>query len=639
MILGLVCLAVLGINAYDVEYQEPPQFTVITENLPSYAEPEMISDYSPSRHEHNDHSQDFHFSSEEFTREYRNRFRNSKKKHSVCRQLCRDMSKTFGLKSSPLGITFDQNDETHRIVCNDTMFVNNCDVLICKERSSFWMGGDCNEMDDELSASDEFCETTCTAKDSKRRHVRHTRFNRWDDSSDSYETSFSSSAQYCEERTVRGIPKQCHHYMVCHRGLYRVRSCPRGRLFDEYLEECVPERYSSCGHHSHPKPKCREGERKPHSKNCKNLFECRFQQWVELSCPTGFVYDSPTNRCVRGDCNVQYFPIPPSSPGVSLPTIPAKPNPKPISIPPTVTEHVPTYGVDEKYVAQSCQGSFRLIDQFDCTRYWECDQYQRFVSRQCPPMNSFDIATGLCVRGFDSCNANRECNAGSFQPMEKCGEFRVCHEGQYINGRCDSNKKFINGKCSRTESCPNPDDYQPAPDRECHTGSIKPVEQDKTKYLACQYGKWVQRSCPSGMEFFWDILRCTNPSTGPSNPTQPKCYEGQTRNALQGNTKSCDTFEVCRKGMWVVEACEYGMIYENGYCVRGKCNKHDDTSNQSCVESGGPEGYRRVSHDCSKYYQCVHGAWMERPCAPGTAWNPRLTVCDHKGNVPECGYY
>ncbi|KAK6056413.1 chitin binding Peritrophin-A domain protein [Cooperia oncophora] len=56
-----------------------------------------------------------------------------------------------------------------------------------------------------------------------------------------------------------------------------------------------------------------------------------------------------------------------------------------------------------------------------------------------------------------------------------------------------------------------------------------------------------------------------------------------------------------------------------------------------CRESSGVDGYRRMESDCSKYYQCVHGKWLERPCAPGTVFNERLSVCDHARNVPECG--
>ncbi|VDL62952.1 unnamed protein product [Nippostrongylus brasiliensis] len=63
----------------------------------------------------------------------------------------------------------------------------------------------------------------------------------------------------------------------------------------------------------------------------------------------------------------------------------------------------------------------------------------------------------------------------------------------------------------------------------------------------------------------------------------------------------------------------------------------NDTWQQA--ESSGVDGYRRVEHDCSKYYQCVHGKWLERPCAPGTVFNERISVCDHQANVPECGGY
>ncbi|CAJ0595469.1 unnamed protein product [Cylicocyclus nassatus] len=112
---------------------------------------------------------------------------------------------------------------------------------------------------------------------------------------------------------------------------------------------------------------------------------------------------------------------------------------------------------------------------------------------------------------------------------------------------------------------------------------------------------------------------------------KPTCYEGNTRPVKT----HCSLYEECSHGRWERKACPYGYKFYNGYCVVGNCNEEG----QPCVESSGRDGYRRVQHDCTKFYQCVHGKWMEQPCGPGTVFNERVSVCDFAWNVPECGGY
>jgi hypothetical protein len=33
------------------------------------------------------------------------------------------------------------------------------------------------------------------------------------------------------------------------------------------------------------------------------------------------------------------------------------------------------------------------------------------------------------------------------------------------------------------------------------------------------------------------------------------------------------------------------------------------------------EAYRRHEKDCSRYYQCIFGRFVEQSCPPGTVWN------------------
>ena len=41
--------------------------------------------------------------------------------------------------------------------------------------------------------------------------------------------------------------------------------------------------------------------------------------------------------------------------------------------------------------------------------------------------------------------------------------------------------------------------------------------------------------------------------------------------------------------------------------------------------------------DCLNFYQCGAGILYTMPCAPGTAFNPDIGVCDWPYNVEGCG--
>ncbi|VDM61829.1 unnamed protein product [Angiostrongylus costaricensis] len=171
----------------------------------------------------------------------------------------------------------------------------------------------------------------------------------------------------------------------------------------------------------------------------------------------------------------------------------------------------------------------------------------------------------------------------------------TCYRGRWINARCGHGKRFFNGKCT-DEDCAKSDlqdQYYSA--IQCRSGAVRPHPSNQKLYIFCYYGVWTERACLEKEAVFdFKILGCTSVyHAAPIEDYKPRCYEG--------NTKALP---------------RYCSLYE---------------------ESSRVNGYRRVPHDCSKYYQCVHGKWVERPCAPGTVFNERISVCDHAANVPECG--
>lgn len=48
-------------------------------------------------------------------------------------------------------------------------------------------------------------------------------------------------------------------------------------------------------------------------------------------------------------------------------------------------------------------------------------------------------------------------------------------------------------------------------------------------------------------------------------------------------------------------------------------------------------GFLSHPDDCKKFLQCAHGVTYVTDCAPGTVFNPAISVCDWPHSVPGCG--
>ncbi|ETN81345.1 chitin binding Peritrophin-A domain protein [Necator americanus] len=342
--------------------------------------------------------------------------------------------------------------------------------------------------------------------------------------------------------------------------------------------------------------------------------------WIK----NGFIEDANTFNCVLGECQgTQQYPevLPPPTPIDSPAVSQSAGSHQSISAPESAP---PKYHFIPEFVSPSCRGHITVADRYDCSRYWKCDSSGKFYSMACPSGSVYDPQERTCTQG--KCSSTK-CVERSFQPSEECGVYKTCYKGEWIEARCDHGKQFVNGKCTNDDCVREERGEEYYSMLQCHSGAVRPHHTSRASYMFCQYGVWTPRSCPDGAIFDWKTLACVTTSKSPSY--HPKCFEGETK-SIPGQ---CSLYKECQNGKWVKKACPYGYRFYNGYCMEGNCSEE----NQYCKESSGVDGYRRVQHDCSKYYQCVHGKWLERPCAPGTVFNGRISVCDHATNVPECG--
>ncbi|VDO71570.1 unnamed protein product [Heligmosomoides polygyrus] len=432
-------------------------------------------------------------------------------------------------------------------------------------------------------------------------------------------------ARSCDE-CVHGssFPINCRDYMYCTGEYYEMFSCPPNTRWNPQTKQCgydptcvsvgLQEFLARTALLGRAVVKWIISNSLVNVPRMNDFHIQKTVQHITFAKPDiGVTGDEKELKCVRGTCSLneygdQILPPPPNR-GV----VPAPPQAK--------------YGVPE-FVAPSCKGSFRIADQYDCARFWECGPSGRFQSMTCAPGTVYDHRTQQCVRG--QCVAPTTCLENSFLPLEKCGHYKTCYNGQWIDARCQYGKRFVNGKCS-SEDCDSHNYGENHYDQmKCRTGAVRPHPTNQRYYMFCQYGQWTERSCPEGALFNWKVLGCVlSQQQGPDY--KPECYDGETRPV----NNECSLYEECIRGQWTRRTCPYGQKFHNGFCIAGSCTG----PSQYCRESSGMEGYRRVEHDCSKYYQCVHGKWMERPCGPGTVFNERISVCDHARNVPKCGGY
>ncbi|XP_037037491.1 peritrophin-1-like [Bradysia coprophila] len=113
-----------------------------------------------------------------------------------------------------------------------------------------------------------------------------------------------------------------------------------------------------------------------------------------------------------------------------------------------------------------------------------------------------------------------------------------------------------------------------------NTGSYGPHPSDCTKYIQCLHGFYGERECSPGLHW---------------NKEEEACDWPQKANCVQFDSEQRN---------------EVG-----GPCYVGD---HKDNIGMYVAHPG----------DCTKYLQCLHGSFGERPCPDGLHWNSEKTACD-----------
>ena len=281
-------------------------------------------------------------------------------------------------------------------------------------------------------------------------------------------------------------------------------------------------------------------------------------------------------------------------------------------------------------------GSPLVADSHDCTVYQQCYDgfYRNFI---CPSNMYFNQDLQKCISDNSHCaNPPAVCQPGSrISHPTQCGKAFECLNNRWKKRKCKNNMKFIDGRCSKTESC----DQNPSTNYVNYDGNPKEYqiayqdEKDCTRYYIVKNGQLIQKQCNNGQKFDESIGKCSYSYNCIKN--KPNCYDGDTK----PNPENCEKYKKCVSGIYYDVICPYGTHYSEHKktCIEGSCYQQDENYlPENCIESPGLSGFRPERRNCQKFYQCAHGKWVPKDCPAGTAFAPELGVCNHIHQVPSC---
>ena len=225
----------------------------------------------------------------------------------------------------------------------------------------------------------------------------------------------------------------------------------------------------------------------------------------------------------------------------------------------------------------------------------------------CAPGTAFNPEIGVCdwpynVEGcgapvYDPKCTDSDGNPTSSAPFEKpndCDQFYQCANGILHTLSCPDQTSFNPeiGVCDwsyNVDGCGADQSNQPCLDSNGKPTSTLPFPNpdDCATFHQCSWGTLHTFDCPDGLVFNPDLLVCDWPYNVPT------CMDADVDSPFDGE-----------------------CVDENGKPL-----------STDPFEKPG---------DCSNFYQCGAGILYTMPCAPGTAFNPEIGVCDWPYNVEGC---
>jgi len=293
--------------------------------------------------------------------------------------------------------------------------------------------------------------------------------------------------------------------------------------------------------------------------------------------------------------------------------------------------------------------------------------------------------SGKPFQNPEDCGSFYQCSNG-YRTSQNCAEGTVFNPALSV---CDWPQNVP--ECSGDETTEAPETEAPATqkpfDDDCEDESGNPVSGkpfevpgECERFYQCSNGYRTSQNCAEGTVFNPALSVCDKPQNVPGcggdetteiqTTEAPKTEAPVTQKHFDddcvdenGNPVSGKPFEVpgecgrfyqCSNGYRTSQNCAEGTVFNAALSVcdwpenvpecGGDGQENEAPTNQpqndaQCIDG---EGHPLSTipfekpDDCFNFYQCGAGILYTMPCAPGTVFNPKISVCDWNYHVPGC---
>ncbi|XP_011309763.1 uncharacterized protein teq isoform X2 [Fopius arisanus] len=164
---------------------------------------------------------------------------------------------------------------------------------------------------------------------------------------------------------------------------------------------------------------------------------------------------------------------------------------------------------------------------------------------------------------------------------------------------------------------------------------------DCRKFLLCSNGMTHIMICAPGTVFNPTMSTCDIPANVLGCEGETAAIHGHYNSPLiqenHGTRKNFNSPNTLQSQQWSQQQQPEvpASSYPNSHTQGNRQPAHQVIQTVSCPS--GFSGMLRHPSDCKKFLQCAHGFAYIMDCGPGTAFNPKISVCDWPYNVPGCG--
>ncbi|KAK3601471.1 hypothetical protein CHS0354_033606 [Potamilus streckersoni] len=413
-------------------------------------------------------------------------------------------------------------------------------------------------------------------------------------------------------KTVRTCVSPSSSYDDCYKTIYKNKNTTTTPVYTTYRPITTTRKYD---------PRCKEGETRPHPKDCKSYYVCYHNKWNLKVCPKNNVYSKTVGKCVMSNSPYDYC---------SKTTYKLMTTTTPVY---TTTRYSTT---TRKYYEKCKEGETRP-DPKDCKSYYVCS-HNVWIPKECPKHNVYSKTVGKCVM--------------SHSPYDYCSK---------------TTYKWITTTTPVYTTC-RPKTTTRKYYSRCKEGETRPHPKDCKSYYVCSY-EWIPKVCPKNNVYSKTVGKCvmsnstydycskttykrittTTPiytTTTPGTTTRkyyPRCKEGETR----PHPKDCKSYYVCYHNKWNLKVCPKNNVYSKtvgkcvmsnspyDYCSKTTYKKGTTTTTEypEYIEKTTPkerctsgETYP-VRNNCYRYYYCSNGIMQQRNCVFDFVYSKSIKRC------------